>query len=258
MPTTIEEVFADRGPLRLMTHVVCGYPDFAACRDLMLAMAAAGVDMIEMQIPFSDPLADGPVIMAANQAALDAGVTPAACIEFAARMRREVSLPLLFMTYGNVPLQFGLDRFCRESAAAGISGLIVPDLPVGSDEGLRREAQAQGLRVIELLSPGMSDERLRLVTKAAQGFLYLTLRVGITGVKGEIDDRGLAMIERVRQTSTLPLAAGFGLKAVEHLRLLAGKADMAVIGSHLLNLFNDNGVAAVGRFCRDSRQASRS
>jgi len=251
----IDTLFSGRGKIRLMTHVVAGDPDLETSLELVRRMSAAGTDLVEIQIPFSDPLADGPAIMAANQRALDQGVRPGDCFRLVADLKKNVSTPLLLMTYGNIPCQMGWKRFAEACADAGASGVIIPDLP--HDErlpGLHDAFQARGIRFIHLLSPGMTDDRLQRIIGLASGFLYVTLRVGTTGAVSRIEDRGLEFLEKVRSLTALPIAAGFGISSPGHLDLLRGKVDCAIIGSHLINLRLEKGIPAVETFLQECRQ----
>jgi len=254
---SIEEVFTKKKRLKIMTHVVAGYPDLETSQNLILAMAEAGADMIEVQIPFSDPLADGPTIMAANHKALQNGLTPKLCLKMIEEIRDEVKIPLLFMTYANLAYTMGLERFVSESAASGVSGLIIPDLPFderGYDDYCfwLKECNLVGIQV---LSAGLSLSRLKKILKIAEGFIYITLRVGVTGAREGMEKKSSDFIDLVRAYTDLPLAAGFGISSVEQITNLIGKVDMAVVGSHLINLFNSGGKENVQNFIKETNQA---
>lgn len=247
----IDKAFQKKKELKLMTHVVAGYPDMETSKQLVRVMVENGADLVEIQIPFSDPLADGPTIMAANQQALDNGVTPDDCFAMAAELTGSVDIPLLFMTYVNIPYRLGMERFISRSAEAGISGLIVPDLPFDEDtHGYAELTRKYHLYAIPVISPGMSGERLTAVTSQAQGFVYTTLKVGITGASRRLDPRGLEFLDTLRAHTSLPIAAGFGISSSEHIEMLRGKADAAVIGSHILNLTKNSGIEEVKTFLR--------
>ena len=239
-----------------MTHVVAGYPDLAATEKIIRTMAKSGADLIEMQIPFSDPLADGPTIMHACEQALAGGITPADCIGLAAELSKEITVPLLIMTYANPALSMGLTNFISRCAAAGVSGLIVPDLPF--DEFSRdyvATARKHGINPILLVSPGMRLDRLEALLPLASGFVYATLRVGITGAREGLEPQSLEFLTKVRERTTLPLAAGFGVSSQEQARRLGRQVDAVIVGSHLIDLFNRQGVAAVGEFIKSCKQA---
>jgi tryptophan synthase alpha chain len=246
----IDRVFGNDNSkaLKLMTHVVAGYPDMETTEELIRVMAVSGVDLIEIQIPFSDPLADGPTILTANQAALDNGVTPGDCFGLVERLTHQVDVPLLFMTYANIPFTMGMEHFIERSRISGVSGLIIPDLPFDENPDYVQTALAHRCYPIPVVSPGTSAERLSHIVAVAEGFIYTTLRVGITGARKEIDERGLGFLETLRAETSLPIAAGFGISSPEMLRQLAGRADAAVIGSHVINLLNTHGIEGVKTF----------
>lgn len=258
MNNPIDALFADRSSTRLMTHVVAGDPDLESSLDLAERMARGGADLIEIQIPFSDPLADGPTIMASNQAALDNGTRPEDCFDLIRRLRCRVQIPLLVMTYGNIPFQRGWNRFARECADAGASGVIIPDLPWDEPlTALEKALAGHGLHFIRLVSPGMADDRLRSVLERASGFLYLTLRVGTTGATSGIESRGLDFLGKVRSRTKLPIAAGFGISSPEQVIALTGSVDAVIIGSRLINLRRKQGPEAVEDFLRSCRPPGR-
>ena len=236
--------------LKLMTHVVAGFPDLHASREIIETMAAGGADLIEVQIPFSDPTADGPAITKANHRALENGVRPEDAFSLIEKSKTTLDIPLVVMTYANIPFRMGWQRFADRAAEAGAGGVIIPDLPFDTEEG--RDALAelgrQSLPFIPVLSPGMSDRRLRDIAGQASGFLYLTLRVGTTGTVGRTDPNGLAFIARVRAATSLPLAAGFGISSRAQINGLRGAADIAVVGSHLIRIFEAEGLAGLRGF----------
>lgn len=251
MVNPIDSMFAGPAGSRLMTHVVAGYPDLQTSRRLITLMAGAGADLVEIQFPFSDPLADGATIMAANQAALEGGITPAACFAMAAALKRALKTPLLLMTYANIPFQMGWKRFISGAAEAGFSGLIIPDLPFDEENGPSLSmAKQHGLYIVPVISPGMATSRLKKILRFAEGFIYVTLRVGITGTVEEIDPRGVKFIETVRRYTSLPVAAGFGISSSRQVMLLRERVEAVVIGSHVINLYNRRGEGAVKEFIR--------
>jgi tryptophan synthase alpha chain len=235
---------------RLMTHVVAGYPDIETSERLVEIMAANGADLVEIQIPFSDPLADGPTIITASQAALDNGITPRHCFSLAEGLSKKIKIPLLLMTYGNIPYRMGMEVFMRRCCDSGISGVIVPDLPFDENSPYIQTAKEFQIHPIPVVSPGMDDERLRRILPLAAGFIYVTLRVGITGARKSVDQKGLIFLEKVRQMTSLPIFAGFGISSPEMAAQLEDRADGIVIGSHILNLFDQGGSDAVAAFIR--------
>jgi tryptophan synthase alpha chain len=224
----------------LMAHIVVGYPDMATSERLLLALRDAGADMIELQIPFTDPIADGPTILKANLASLENGTKVADCISFAQRMAPKMGdVPLLFMTYINIPFSYGLEKFCNDSAAAGISGLIVPDIPPDEPQEHYHElATGAGLHPVYILSPSSTDKRIKVIGNFAGGFVYCTARVGITGAR-ETQMAGLKeFADRVRTRVNVPLALGFGISNAEHVAQIKDFMDVSVVGSKVIDTFN--------------------
>lgn len=255
MPNDIAEAFLRRAKPLLMTHVVAGYPDLDESRKIVETMVDNGADLIEIQIPFTDPLADGPAITAANRAALARGVRPKDVFVMVRRLIHDTAAPLLVMTYANIPHRMGFERFASACAEAGAAGVIIPDLAfdeAGGDwPGLFRR---YGTAWIPVLSPGMREERMRRILAGASGFAYVTLRTGTTGARLRIGKAGLDFLGRVREASNLPVAAGFGISRPEHVRALRNKADVVVIGSRLLELYDAGGAKEVGAFLRLCRR----
>jgi tryptophan synthase alpha chain len=249
---TIEQALATDKKIGLMTHVVAGYPDLTATADLIRLMADTGVDLVEIQIPFSDPLADGPTIMRASQHALDNGITTGDCFRLAEEVAKTVDIPLLFMTYGNIPFAMGMEGFMRRSADVGIQGLIIPDLPFDEEtDDHMNLAHDAGLKVIQVTSPSTGEQRLTRVCALAEGFIYATLKVGITGAGTQINDQGIGFINRIRSLTDLPIAAGFGISSPAHIQQLIGTTDVAVIGSHVINVYENEGKKGVAAFLKE-------
>lgn len=235
----------------LMTHIVLGYPSFDDSRRLVGAMVEAGVDLVELQIPFSEPMADGPVILHANQKALAAGSTVDRCIETATRLAAEFPIPFLFMTYCNVAFVRGFERFATEMRTAGLRGAIIPDLPFEEGAELLSAMERQSLDPIFIYSPSTSDDRMRQIAARARGFVYCVARKGVTGAKTLFGSDDLdGYLARCRAATTLPLAVGFGVKNRGDVEQLIGKADVAVVGSETIRVLEEKGVAAVGPFIR--------
>lgn len=255
----IQAAFAgSRDRLALIAYVTVGYPTIEATPRLVQALAGAGVDLIELGIPFSDPLADGPTIQAASQVALGNRVTVPRAIEAARAARALTEVPLLFMSYLNPILAFGVARFCSEAVAAGVDGLIVPDLPPGEAAELRRAAAAAALDLVFFVSPLSPPERIRAACEASTAFVYCLAVTGITGARASLDPAVLPMIERVRACTRLPVVVGFGISRREHLEALAGKADGAIVASALLDAIGrapDDPVNAARDFVMHLRQA---
>lgn len=235
----------------LMTHIVLGYPSFDDSRRVVGAMVEAGVDLVELQIPFSEPMADGPVILHANQKALAAGSTVDQCIETATRLAAEFPIPFLFMTYCNVAFVRGFERFATEMKTAGLRGAIIPDLPFEEGAELLSAMERQSLDPIFIYSPSTSDDRMRQIAARARGFVYCVARKGVTGAKTQFGSDDLdGYLARCRAATTLPLAVGFGVKNRGDVEQLIGKADVAVVGSETIRVLEEKGVAAVGPFIR--------
>jgi len=237
----------------LMTHIVLGYPSFAECRDVIAAMVDAGVELMELQIPFSEPMADGPVILRANQEALARGARVEECLDFAERAASEFDIPFLFMTYYNVPLQYGVERFADRMRHGGIVGSIVPDLPPEEAEPYLGALADRGLAPIFIFSPNTSDARLRYLADHARGFVYCVARKGVTGAPTEFAESLERYLARCRAATSLPLAVGFGVREKRDVDFLRGKADIAVVGSETLRVLDERGVGAIGGFIRSLR-----
>lgn len=232
----------------LMTHIVVGYPNLTKSLELVDTMVRAGVDLMELQIPFSEPIADGPVILHANQAALKAGSTVEQCFTFAREVTKRYPIPFLFMSYYNVLFKRGVTRFVEESRAAGLTGTIVPDCPPEEGAEYVASTRAAGLAPIFIFSPRTSDARLAMLGRAGDGFVYAVARKGVTGSNTEFGSELTQYLARCRRATKLPLAVGFGLKSRSDVDFLVGKADIAVVGSESLRLLDQEGVSAVGDF----------
>lgn len=235
----VREVFqrarASRRPA-LIFYWPVGYPDLETSIRIVADLAQAGADLIELGLPFSDPLADGPVIQRATQRALENGVRTPHVLEAVARLRAMgVRLPLSLMTYVNPIMARGIPRFLEEAARAGVDGLIVPDLPLEEAEELRAAADAIGLAWVPLAAPTTPDERLARIAATATGFLYLVSVTGITGARDRLPADGIAHLRRARRAAGgVPVAIGFGISRPEHVQELASEADGLIIGSALI------------------------
>ena len=242
-----------RKDILLMTHIVIGYPSFAASLEIVDAMVAAGVDLMELQIPFSEPMADGPVILAANQKALAAGSTVERCFAFAASVAKQHPIPFLFMSYYNLLFRAGVASFVERMKTSGVVGAIVPDLPP-EEAGQYLPAMARaGLDPIFIFSPSTSDQRLRHIAASARGFVYCVARKGVTGLHTTFSAELDSYLARCRAATKLPLALGFGVQDAADVARLRGKVDIAVVGSATLRLIDDEGVGAVENFVRGLR-----
>jgi tryptophan synthase alpha subunit len=219
-----------------------------------MAAQRVGCLAVEVGIPFSDPLADGPTIQRSGHVALGNGMTLARALEQVRKARQTgVTIPIAVMTYVNPMLSFGFDTFARDAAAAGVDGVIIPDLPLDEAAGLRLLMHAGGVAVISLVAPTTMPDRLERICSAAAGFVYCVSVTGVTGARATIGDDAIALLESVRRCTPLPRALGFGLSTAAHVSALRGHAEAAVVGSALLNsvaLDPDNAVTAAERFLR--------
>lgn len=231
----------------LMTHIVLGYPSFDACFRVVEQMVEAGVDLMELQIPFSEPIADGPVILHANQKSLADGATVDRSLELTSRLTREFPIPFVFMTYYNIAFVRGVERFAREMREVGVHGAIIPDLPFEEGAPLFEAMTREQLSSIFIYAPNTSDARMRAIAERASGFVYCVARKGVTGAQTDFDalDPYLA---RCRRNTTLPLALGFGVKNARDVAALRGKTDIAVIGSESIRVLERDGVEAIRPF----------
>lgn len=250
----IGTIFARPSHKALITYLTVGYPSVETTLEMVPLLASAGCDLIELGIPFSDPLADGTTIQRASYQALRQGVTPKLCLKIAAKLRAKVNIPLVFMTYFNTVLSYGLDAFCRDCARAGISGLIVPDLP--PEEGIELEAISlkHGVDLIYLLAPTSTEERIALVAARSRGFIYLVSMTGVTGARDVLPRELESFVSRVRQKTNKPLCVGFGISNAEQAQRVAKIADGIIVGSRLIQLLEEkNARARVSSFIKSLR-----
>lgn len=224
----------------LMTHVVAGYPSMDQCEKIVLAMAESGVSLIEIQIPFSDPIADGPTIMKANEIALSNGVTPNDCFRLIKRLKKKINIPILIMTYFNIPFRYGLDKFCKKAKEAEVYGLIIPDMPIDEEksENYLSICKKYNLHAIQIISPITPKKRLKKISEHSTGFIYCVSTLGTTGERSKLNPKLSSYIENVRKYTKLPLALGFGISNKEQVVAALKHADIAVIGSKIINLLN--------------------
>ena len=237
----------------LMTHIVIGYPSLKASFEIVQAMVEAGVDLVELQIPFSEPIADGPVILKANQEALATGISVEECLDFGGRVAAQFNIPFLFMTYYNILYQYGVERFAQTTAAKGLRGAIVPDLPPEEGGDYLQAMEENGLAPIFIYAPTTTDSRMQMVAGHARGMVYCVARKGVTGQDTDFSHDLDNYLRRCRKATDLPLAVGFGVKDRADVDFLNGKADIAVIGTQTIRLVEEQGVAAVGDFIRGLR-----
>jgi tryptophan synthase alpha chain len=225
-----------QGRIAIAPFVTVGYPSLEATAGIVRAIVEAGADVIELGVPFSDPLAEGPTIQKSSFAALEKGVTPKLCIETAARIRKGgVTAPFVLMGYYNPVLAYGQEKFCKDAAAAGVDGLIVVDLPPEEAGPLMDTAAKYGLAVVPLLALTSTDARIEMACRRAGGFVYCVSVLGVTGARREMSQRVRVLVERVRKHTDLPVAVGFGISKPEHVSEVAQFADGVAVGSALID-----------------------
>jgi tryptophan synthase alpha chain len=237
-PTRISKRFADlraSGELGVIAYITAGDPSLDATLKFVLALAEAGADVIELGVPFSDPLADGPTIQRASERALKSGTTLARVMDLVRRIRQSSQVPLILFSYYNPILQMGLDKFAAAAASAGADGVLATDLTPEESADYRRAMATHHLDTIFLGAPTSTDERLAKIADASSGFLYLISRTGVTGAKDALPDDLPALLRRARAVTQLPLAVGFGISLPGHVSVLGGLADAAVVGSALVS-----------------------
>jgi tryptophan synthase alpha chain len=229
------EELRDSGELGIVAYITAGDPTLDATMKFVLALADAGADIIELGVPFSDPLADGPTIQRASERALKSGTTLAGVLNLVARIRQSSQVPLVLFSYYNPILQMGLEKFAAAAASAGADGVLATDLTLEESGDYRRILHGHNLDTVFLAAPTSSDERLRIISAATSGFLYIISRTGVTGAKDSLPDELPALLRRARQFNDLPLAVGFGISLPGHVSVLGGLADAAVVGSALVS-----------------------
>ena len=232
----IASVFSQPGHKALIAYVTVGYPSIEATLKAVLLLADSGCDIVELGIPFSDPLADGVTIQKSSFHALHNGVTPQLCLELAEQLSQKVDIPLVFMTYYNPVFSYGLDKFSAACAGAGISGIIIPDLPPDEGSELESISQRQELDLIYLLAPTSTEERIRLTAERSRGFIYLVSVTGVTGARDRLPADLEAFVTRVREVATQPLCVGFGISTPEQAGQIARIADGVILGSRIIQL----------------------
>jgi tryptophan synthase alpha chain len=254
----ISEAFAARraqGRAALVPYVTAGYPERDSTVAALEALAAAGADVIELGVPFSDPLADGPTIQHASFVSLEKGTTVANVLDDLAAFRARSATPVVLFTYLNPLLTYGLANFLRDAAAAGANGLLVTDLPSGSDPALERQIIESPLDLIRLIAPTTPIERVAEVAEGGSGFIYYISRTGVTGARSELRKELTAEVGRIRAVVSLPVAVGFGISTPEQAAAVGAAADGVVVGSALIQALERGGVAEGARFLASLRAA---
>jgi tryptophan synthase alpha chain len=246
---------AAQGRVALIPYVTCGFPDEASTLPLLEALADAGADVIELGIPFSDPLADGPAIQRSSFIALERGMTLKRALELLREFRARRDTPVVVFTYLNPVMRYGVEAFCRDAQAAGAQGLLLTDLPLGSDPDLERTVAASGLELVRLVAPTTPEQRIQSVAEAGRGFLYYISRTGVTGARAELPPELAAEVKAVKARSSLPVAVGFGISTPAQAVAVAGLADGVVVGSALISMVETEGVEGARRFVAAMRRA---
>jgi tryptophan synthase alpha chain len=227
----------------LVTYITAGDPDLPRSGEILKALDRAGADVLEVGVPFSDPLADGPVIQRATERALLAGTTLTGVLDLVARLRAEIAAPIVIFSYANPILRMGAERFADEARQAGVDGVLVLDLPIEEAAEFRTLLATRGIDMIFLLSPTTTDERIKTAATLGRGFLYAISRLGVTGARDTVATSARAVVERVRAATDMPVAVGFGISSPEHVREVGQWADAAVVGSALVNVIAETGKA---------------
>jgi tryptophan synthase alpha chain len=220
----------------LVTYTTAGDPDRDTSIEILVRIAQAGADLLEVGVPFSDPLADGPVIQRASERALAGGMTLAGVLEVVRHVRRQIETPIVLFTYANPVLRMDAGTFARSAGEAGVDGVLILDYPIEEADGLQRTLVDAGLDPIFLISPTTTDLRIRRSAELGRGFLYVISRLGVTGARDHLSDGTSTLLKRVRRQSGLPVAIGFGISRPEHVAEACRHADAAVVGSALVNI----------------------
>ena len=237
--------------------ITCGDPDLETTGKLVRAMAEEGADLIELGIPFSDPTSEGPVIQGADLRALKGGVTTDRILDLVHELRKDVAVPLVFMTYANVVFSYGTERFIQKAAEAGIDGLILADVPFEERDEFLEVCSRYGLDLIPMIAP-TSRERIRMIAREARGFIYIVSSLGVTGVRSTITTDIGAMVRLIREVSDVPCAVGFGISTPEQAEKMAASSDGAIVGSAIVRIIEEYGrdsVEPVRKYVREMCEA---
>lgn len=239
--------------------ITCGDPDLETTAKIVREAVANGADLIELGIPFSDPTAEGPVIQGANIRALKGGVTTDKVFDLVRELRKDVTVPMVFMTYSNVVFSYGADKFISTCKEIGINGLILPDLPYEEKEEFLPQCKKYGVDLISLIAP-TSENRIAMISKEADGFIYLVSSLGVTGTRSEISTDLKSIVDVIRQNSSVPCAIGFGISTPEQAKKMADIADGAIVGSAIIKIIEQYGKDApkyVGEYVKSMKDAVR-
>lgn len=244
----------EKKKILLTSHAVLGFPDFTKCEQSIKEMNKVGVDIIELQIPFSEPMADGPFFTFANEVALRNGVSVESSFSFAEKVAKEYPNQIfVFMTYYNIIFKYGISRFLGRSKNIGIKGLIVPDLPIEEAEELIEHCVKSDIAPIFMVAPNSTSERIKKISSLGGGFLYCQARAGVTGNKTEFDSKTNQYIDNCKQNSNLPIAFGFGIQKKSDVDFLVGKIDIAICCTEAVRVLNSQGPEEMGIFLSQLR-----
>ena len=251
----------EQGRMALMPFLMAGDPDLSTTADVLLSLQDNGADMVELGLPYSDPLADGPVIQASAYRALEAGTTPGRVLEMLASLKGKLTIPVILFTYSNPLLNRGPEAFFAEAAAAGASGLVIPDLPLEEAERLSPLAQAAGLDLVLLVAPTTPAERMARIAAASRGFTYLVSVTGVTGERTSLEGRVSSLVSDLKACCPIPVAVGFGISGPDQVtQVKSWGADGAIVGSALMKRIAatepSSAAAQAGEFCRQLRSAA--
>ena len=255
--TSIREAFTKGRAF--IPFITCGDPDLNTTLEVVRACAANGADIIELGIPFSDPTAEGPVIQGANIRALRAGTTTDKIFAMVKTLRESVSVPLVFMTYANVVYSYGTDRFLAECESVGINGLILPDVPFEEKDEFSAECKAHGVALISMIAP-TSEDRIAVIAREAEGFIYVVSSLGVTGVRSEITTDLRSIVAAIRRNTETPCAIGFGISTPEQAKNMAEIADGVIVGSAIIKLlekYGQDSARYVGEYVNSMKDALR-
>jgi tryptophan synthase alpha chain len=241
----------------LIPYIMAGDPTPQATERLVEILVAAGADIVELGVPFSDPIADGPINQRAGLRAMAHGMGLRPALDLVARVRERSAVPLVFMTYYNLVLRYGLERFCGDASGAGLDGLIIADLPPEEGGELIAASRGVDLATIFLLAPTSTEERIRAVAATSTGFVYCVSRTGVTGIHDELPEGVRELVLRIREQTATPICVGFGISRPEQVREVAAFADGVIVGSALVKMIEDapRGLDRVGAFVRDLKSA---
>lgn len=248
----------DKGETALIPYIMAGDPDLGTTEELIFIIEKSGADMIELGVPFSDPLADGPTIQKAAIRALASGTHLSGVFGLVKRARKRTEIPIILMLYYNLVLKYGEEKFAKDAAKAGVDGVIIPDLPPDEASGMMAAAKANGLDVVFLLAPTSSDERIRLVERSTGGFIYYVSMTGVTGKQGALDAGIQAQLGKIRRQSGKPVCVGFGISNPEQAARVAAWADGVIVGSAIVRVMESASgrkmLDGVGRFVRGLKE----